>query len=469
MTVSVNIRREPPHYPTRSPLGVLPEIRRDSLAFMRRIEQFDAPIVSYRTAHKQTYLFKHPEAVRHALQEHVRNYTKEHVSYNLVSWIAGRGLFTSTGDHWLRQRRLAQPAFHRQRIAAMIDMMASSADTQLDTWAHTADGAHVDVEALLTPLTLQIVGQALFGTGVADQAQQVSRNFNELSAQLVRRFRSGNVIKPFMPFGPDRAWNHAIDDIHRVVASIIAVRRASDEDHGDLLTMFMQAVDEDTGERMTDAQLRDEVLTMILAGHETTATTLMWTLILLAQNPDVLTKLRAEVDVFGDTPLTIESLAQLPYTRMVIDESLRIRPPVYILSRLVKADDVVCGYHIPAGSWVDLSPYITHRLPAFWVEPERFLPERFAPGTHSERQKYAYYPFLGGPRLCIGQQLALVEAQIVLARLVRRYDLQLLSNADPVPDPLITLRPKGGLQMRLMRRPYRGAWWRASPAQRSRG
>jgi cytochrome P450 len=291
-------------------------------------------------------------------------------------------------------------------------------------------------------LTLRIVGEALFGTDVRAEIQGVSASFNVISEQSVERFRSLRLIPPVLPTAYDRAYRRAIRTLREVVARVIAERRKRLEDQGDLLSMFMLARDEETGEQMDDAHLENEVLTMMLAGHETTATALSWAWVLLEQNPGPEQVLHAELDsVLGGRLPTADDVPQLMYTRRVLDEALRLYPPVYVLSRKVLEDDTVYGYQVLGGSSLDMSPYVTHRLPEFWPDPERFDPDRFTPDKVAARPRYAYFPFLGGPRQCIGNSFALMEGTLILATLAQRYRPRMVAGYKPAPEPLITLRP----------------------------
>lgn len=430
-------------------IGVLPQIRRDSLGFLLRTQRQYGDVACYHLGPMRSYLIAHPDGVKHVLQEHVRNYTKDHVSYAMVRWVVGDGLLTSQGETWLRQRRLAQPAFHRQRIAGLAELMVRRSEEVVAEWERAAAaGAPVNVGHTMMQLALRIVGDALFGTSVEEQAAAVSRNFDILSEQFVTRFRTGNVLPPRLPTAYNRQWQTALREMDAVVYAIIAERRRRAEDTGDLLSMLMLARDEETGEQMSDRQLRDEVITMLIAGHETTATTLTWAFGLLAAHPQAAERLYAEVDaVLGGRAPGAADVPALAYTRMVIDETMRLYPPVYILSRKVAADDVVGGYRIPGGSWADISPYVTHRHPEFWPDPERFDPERFTPEQQAARHKYAFIPFSTGPRMCIGNSFALMEATLALATIARRLRLRLPDGRLPAPEPLVTLRPSGGMPM----------------------
>jgi cytochrome P450 len=435
-------------------LGVLPELRRDSLGFLMRTFAEYGDVSSYRLGPLRSQLIAHPDGLKHVLQEHVKRFTKDHVSYTIVRRVVGDGLLTSQGEHWLRQRRLAQPAFHRQRIAAMGGAMVARAEELLAEWeGAAASGQPIDAGAAMMRLTLQIVGDALFGANVAAQAAVVSRNFDILSEQAVTRFRTFDVLPPLLPTRMNREWHRARRELDAVVYGIIGERRRRGEDSGDLLSMLMLARDEESGAQMSDRQLHDEVLTMLLAGHETTATALTWAWALIDAHPEVAARLHAELDAaLGGRAPAVADLPRLTYTRMVIDETMRLYPPVYILSRKVTTDDVIGGYRIPKGSAVDLSPYLTHRHPAFWPDPERFDPERFTPERVAARHKHAYIPFSTGPRVCIGNSFALMEATLALATLARRLRLRLADGRIPTPEPLVTLRPRGGMRMIVERR-----------------
>lgn len=435
-------------------IGVLPEVRRDALGFLMRTFQQYGDVAHYRLGPLSASLIAHPDGVRHVLQENVKNYTKDHVSYSMLRRTIGDGLVTSRGDFWLRQRRLAQPAFHRQRIAAMGQSMVAATIELLADWEQRAEqGVAFDVGEEMMHLTLRIVGDALFGSNVQAESLIVHRAFNELSAQIIARFRNFNLLPPVLPTRADRRYRQAISELDTVVYRIIASRRARPEDSGDLLSMLMLARDEESGERMDDKQLHDEVLTMLLAGHETTATTLTWVWAMLDRHPQVVVLLEAELDrVLGERAPTVEDLPQLNYTRQVIDETIRLYPPIYIMSRQVLADDAIGGYRIKGGATVDISPYVTHRHPAFWDRPEEFDPERWTPERVAARPRFAYFPFSGGPRQCIGNSFAQMEATLVLATIASRYRLHLPENHTLAIDPLVTLRPRGGLPVRLERR-----------------
>ncbi len=434
-------------------LGIMIEARKDILGWLMRTSAEYGSVAQYRCPWR-AYLVTHPDGLKHVLQDHVKNYTKEQITYSMIRRIVGDGLLTSGGETWLKQRRLAQPAFHRARISAMAEQMVRATAELSEQWATSQrEGTPRHAVKDMMALTLRIVGEALLGTDVREETAAVSVAFNLISEQSVERFRALRFIPPILPTAYDRAYRQANQSLRDVVTRVIAKRREHLEDRGDLLSMFMLARDEETGEQMDDSHLRDEVMTMLLAGHETTATALSWAWAMLEQNPDAERKLHAELDsVLGGRLPTAEDVPRLVYTRRVLDETLRLYPPVYLLSRKVVEDDTVCGYQVLGGSTVDISPYVTHRLPEFWPDPERFEPDRFTPEQVAARPRYAYYPFLGGPRQCIGNNFALMEGTLILATLAQRYRPRMAPGYTLKPEPLITLRPSGELPVMITAR-----------------
>ncbi len=425
-------------------VGILPEIRKDVLGTLRKLVAEHREVAGFMFGPRLAHMALHPDAVKRVLQDNVTNYTKDHFSYAMLRWLIPDSLLTADGETWLRQRRLAQPAFHRQRIAQMSAGMAEAAREVAAQWSERASrGESVDVPSEMMRLTLTIVSRALFSTGVSEsEVRAVDVSFGTINHQLTERLRRLQVLPPVLPTRADREWRVSKRALYEVVDAIIARRRAEGRDRGDLLSMLMLAQDEETGERMNDTQLRGEVLTMLIAGHETTATLLGWTWTMLAKHPEVEAKLHAELEAqLGGRDPSMEDLAKLPYARMILEETMRLYPPVIVLGRKVVKDDVVMGYRIPKGTWMDVSPFATHRHPDFWPDPERFDPERFNAEQSKGRPRYAYFPFSGGPRQCIGNTFALVEAQLVLCTLAQRFRLSLPKGAVVGHESLITLRP----------------------------
>jgi cytochrome P450 len=411
------------------------------------------------------YFFCHPEHNQHILLENNRNYTKmPNPSNQVLTPLVGNGLLTSDGDFWLRQRRLAQPAFHRRQIESFAQTMTAATEGLLARWQEPSWRQEaLDITEAMMELTLEIAGRTLFSIDLAREAETVGEAFLAANRQVIefsaRPFGAYLITLPWWP--STRRLNEDIAVLDEVVNGIIDRRRRSravqeEREPADLLDILMQARDEETGEGMSDKQLRDEVMTIILAGHETTALALSWTFYLLSEHPAIRQRLENEVDVVlnGRTP-TFADIPDLTYTRMVIEEAMRLYPPAYAIARWGNEWDKVGGYDIPAGSAITLSPYFTHRHPDFWEEPERFDPERFTPERKAARSRWAYIPFGGGPRQCIGNRFAMTEAILILAQMSSHYRLHLVPGHPVALEPLITLRPRFGLQMTPVRRSSR--------------
>ncbi|HEY2665161.1 MAG TPA: cytochrome P450 [Candidatus Binataceae bacterium] len=434
----------------RGPISAL-GFMRDPLSALERIFRQYGDVVHLRLLNLHVYAIGHPEGIKHALQDNHRNYTKS-FDYQILARLLGNGLVTSEGSLWLRQRRLMQPMFHKQKIAAFGAMITESAAEMLDRWNGRADsGEAFDVASEMMRLTLHIVGRALLTMDLVGHADKVGRNMttaNEYFAQF-----GLSSLLPWLPSPGNLRFKKAARDLRALVLDIIAQRRREGRDYGDLLSMLLAVRDEETGEGMNDEQLRDEVLTLILAGHETTATLLSWIWYLLSQHPDVEAKLHAELDeVLGGRMATMADLANLNYTGMVVDEAMRLYPPVWAIGRAAIDDDEIMGYRIPKGSNLALSQYYAHRHPVFWENPERFDPERFSAERSGGRPRYAFFPFGGGPRMCIGNIFALTEAQLVIASVAQRYRLRMIPNHRIELQPLVTLRPRYGVKVTLERR-----------------
>lgn len=424
------------------------ELLRDSLEFLPRIAHEHGDVVRFRLYIWPTYLINSPNGVRHVLQEHNRNYDKNVPDYRMLKRFLGAGLLTSEGDSWLRQRRLIQPAFHRQRLAAYSTLMTDATLALLDRWQQAAEhGATLDIAAEMMRLTQRIVGLALFSVDLADTSEAMSEEFTAFNELLTEYF-----YHPFPPLSVPTTRNRRMRSsgiaLDEVVRQIIAQRRRTDIESGDVLSLLLRARDDETGQGMSDEQLRDHVMTFLLAGFETTSNALAWTWYLLALHPAVQQRLHVELErVLGGAIPAVERLAELPYTRMVVEESLRLYPPAWCISRHAIAEDIIDGYRIPKGSFIIICPYTLHRHPQYWENPDAFDPERFAPERSAARQRFTYIPFGGGPHQCIGSGFAMQEAQLILATIAQRFRLRLPPGAHVEPQPLITLRIKSGLPM----------------------
>ncbi len=434
-------------------LGSARDIQRDPLRFGLAMTQQYGDIVRIRLLLWSAYLVNHPDGVKHVLQEHQQNYNKDLYPYQIFKPLLGRGLVTNDGESWLQQRHLMQPAFHRKRLAAFGTLMTQATLAMLDRWQNFAGHDQpLDVGAEMLHLTLYIVGKALFNIDLSDETFIVGQ-----AITTVNKLLSDYIYAPFpslnVPTLRHRRLQVACRTLDKVVNGIITQRRRQNTDTGDLLSMLLVARDEGTGQGMDDQQVRDELITLLIAGHETVSTALTWTWYLISKHPEVERHLHAELNtVLGGQIPTVDHLAKLPYTRTVLEETLRLYPPAWVFGRKAVADDEIGGYFIPANSMIVLSPYITHRHPAFWDNPEVFEPERFTPERSASRPHYTYFPFGGGPRMCIGSNFALMEMQLILATVAQHYKLRQVPGHPVEPEALLSLRPRYGLPMTHHRR-----------------
>ncbi len=443
----------PPGIASRHPLGQLPRIAEDPLAFFLEAAADYGDVVRFRAGPMRAHLLAHPDGVRHVLQENHKAYDKKTRGFDKLRLILGNGLLTSEGDFWLRQRRIAQPAFHKERIAAFGEKMTAAAVDTTARWRKLAEsGATLDVAREMMRLTLRIVGETMLSSDVTGDADAVGDALTFVVEDTNHRITELFDVPLGVPTRRNRRFRAALRTLDEVVLRRIVERRKMSPAARppDLLTMLMEAKDGESGEHMSDAQLRDEVMTIFLAGHETTANALTWSLYCLSKHPTWDRAVRAEVrEALGDGAPTLADLPRLKITRMVLSETMRLYPPAWLMARGVTEDDIVGGYRIAKGSIVFLSPWVTHRHPGVWSNPEGFDPERFTTENEASRPRLAYFPFGGGPRLCIGQNFALLEAQLVLAALMQGPHVELPPGADVRPEPLVTLRPHGGLKMKL--------------------
>ena len=433
--------------------GSLPELRKDMLGLYRDAAREYGDVVRLRFAGVDTFMFSHPDHFKYVLQDNHRNYRRNQFFNSIIKTFVGTNLFTSDGDDWLSRRRLMQPAFHRQRISGFGELMTAATANMLERWQAGQDGRRLEIDQEMMAITLQIAGQALFSIDLHGEASELGEAFTALSEYVNYRFGHPFVPPMWVPTHANRRLVEARRVLDRRIQAMIRERRQNAGERGDLLDMLMAARDADTGLGMTDEQLQHEIAVMMFAGHETTAAALTWAFYLLSQNPAVLAKLRAELDanLAGRVP-AVRDLPQLPYNRMIVDEALRLYPPALGITRQTIRPDEVGGYRIPAGAGVSLIFFNVHRDPRFWVNPERFDPERFTPERSAGRHAFAYLPFGAGPRLCIGNQFALTEAQIVLAAISQRFDLALLPGHPVRPNPLFITRTSNGLPMTVRRR-----------------
>jgi len=431
------------------PFGNVLDFRRDTLGFIRRMAEY-GDVSLFKVGRFPLYLVNHPEIIREVLVSQARNFHKS-MAFDRLKPLLGNGLLTSEDDFHLRQRRLVAPAFHRQQLEHYAETMVEYAERVQQGWQ---DGAPIDMSAEMMRLTLAVAGKTLFNADVEADAPEIGRALTEVMHVFMRINAPFGFLLDRLPLPSNRRAEEARATLDGIVYRLIDERRKSGEDKGDLLSMLLAARDEE-GDRsgMTDRQVRDEVMTIFLAGHETTAVALTWAWYLLAQHPEEARRLHAELDqvLAGRLPC-VADLPRLAFTRMVFAETLRLYPPAYLTGRKALVDFKAGGYTIPAGEVVLVSPYVTQRDRRWWAEPECFNPQRWAPGEEEKRPKFAYFPFGGGPRLCIGEQFAWMEGTLVLAALAQRWQPVLPDGYQPIPEPLITLRVKNGMRMVLMKR-----------------
>jgi cytochrome P450 len=432
-------------------LGNLLEFRKDVLQLLLDGQRNFGDMVRFRLGQIIVHLVNHPDHIRHVLLTRHDIYNKDTRSSAKIRSITGDGLLTSNGDFWLRQRRLMQPTFSPQRLSRFTGVMTESTTQMLKRWSKRAEERQVlDIASEMMALTFTIVGKALFGADLGGEAETVERASTQTLEHTWRRLEKLVELPEWFPSASNRRFRSSLQALDRIVQRLIAERRQSGETANDLLALLLQRCDEETGQRMTDEQLRTETLTLLLAGHETTANALSWTWYLLSKHPDIRRRLAAEVaEVLGDRIPIAEDLPRLTYTAMVFKEAMRIYPPIWIMERRALREDTIGGYLIPAGSSVVISPYVMHRDHRFWKNPEQFDPERFSPQAVEGRDPQCYIPFGLGQRLCIGNHFALMEVQIVLAMVVRNFRLDLVAGHPVEPKPGITLRLSHGLRMTL--------------------
>jgi cytochrome P450 len=433
------------------PLAGLFAYRRGPLPFFQNLAERYGDISYFHLGPQPAYFFNHPDYIKDILVTNNQNFMKG-LALQRAKRLLGEGLLTSEGEFHRRQRRLAQPAFHRNRIASYADVMTAYAAKTSRRWR---DGETLDISEEMMRLTLGIVGKTLFDADVTSDAKEVG----EAMAAAMDLFNT--LTLPFfnllqkLPLPQFRRFNNAKLRLDAIIFRLIEERRRSGRDHGDLLSMLLLAQDtEGDGGQMTDAQLRDELLTIFLAGHETTANAMTWTWYLLSQNPEVDSKLHEELaEVLGGRLPVFDDVARLKFTEMVLSESMRLYPPAWAIGRMALNDCEIGGYVVPKNSLVLMSQFVMHHDPRYFADPFRFDPQRWTPEAREARPQFSYFPFGGGPRRCIGEGFAWMEGILLLATMAQDWQMRLAPNHPVELKPVITLRPKHGMRMTVVRRP----------------
>ena len=423
----------------------LREYARDPLGFLSGCAREHGDVVRLRFMGQTFYLLSNPDLIEYVLVENNRNFNKTRL-LRRNRRLLGEGLLTSEGEFWRRQRRLAQPAFHRKRVAAYGEVMVAFAERSLEGWR---DGETIDVHEEMMRLTLEVVAKCLFDADVRAEANDVGRAMKVALEDFSSQRRLIRIPKS-IPTPHNLRFERAARRLDEIVRAIIEEHRKSgDEDRGDLLSMLMLAEDE-SGQRMTDKQLRDEVMTLFLAGHETTANVLSWAFWLLSLNAEADAKLAAELGrVLGGRVPTVADLPNLPYVERVLKESMRLYPPAWVMGREAIGECEVGGYRMPTGTTALMSQWVAHRDPRYHHDPERFDPDRWTAEYEEGLPRFAYFPFGGGPRQCIGASFAMTEARLILAAIAQRFRMELASGQRVEPYASVTLRPKAGMRMIL--------------------
>jgi cytochrome P450 len=400
--------------------------------------------VAFRIGSWPALLVNNPDDIEYVLVKNHRGFTKNRHFWRYVRAIFGTGLLTANGDDWQRQRRLNAPAFGGQRLASYGAVMVRHAESMLEGWK---PGERIDVHAEIMAMTLEIAAEALFGTSVKRDIAEIEHSTNVLMAEISTRLRRPIFIPDGIPIPGNVRYRRALRRIDQLVARIIAERRLSGEDRGDLLSLLLLARYEN-GDHMNEQQIRDEVVTMLLAGHETTALALSWTCFLLSRHPLIESRLAAEVrEVLGTRSPTVDDLPRLRLCEHAINEAMRLYPPAWAIGREVIDACRIGGYLVPAGVTLFIAPWVLHRDSRYFDNPTEFRPDRWASGLAKQLPRFAYMPFGGGPRVCIGNRFAMMEAVLILATIAQHFVLE-PQNERPEPFPSITLRPKGGVWLR---------------------
>jgi len=423
-------------------------MRRDPLRYFVDLMLQYGDVVRFRIGPAAVVMLNHPDAVRHVLQDNHRNYHKSRF-YEPVRPLLGQSIFLAEDEAWLSQRRIAVPSFGGPRFAPMAEAVASAARDLLDRWDAMPSGV-VAVMPEMMRVTMDAVTRAFFGLDLTGEHEVLHEAFTVILRHTERRVWSPLPLPARLDALLHPEYREAMAALDGVVQRLIEERKESPREGDDLLTALIAAHgDRNDGGRL----LRDEIVSMIAAGHESTACALAWTLCLLSRHPEVGRLLREEVDrELGQRVPDLSDLSRLVYTRAVFEETMRLYPPVWTISRRAIAEDKVGDTVIPADTTVMLCPYAVHRNPQHWHNPEGFDPARFLPGGEGARRRYAYFPFAAGPRACLGLRFAMMEAQIILAMIAQRYDLALMPGEAITPEPMVTLRPASGTRMRLEQR-----------------
>lgn len=454
-TLSVAAQQPQPPLTNGFPLiGSLPSLLRRKFDFLLEAQQRYGDIYTLNLGMLKWVMLHHPRHTEHVLVSNSQNYRKGGALWETLRDMMGNGLVVSEGDFWLRQRRMIQPQFHRQRLAALTETMVAATHESLDEWEPAARAQQpYNVVDGFSATTMRVIVRSLFGQGLDRADLERTSSLVTYALDFLMLGSATSSLPKWVPVPGAKRFQESIRELDQIVYSIIAKERAATTPSDSMLAMLVQMVDNETGEQMTDAQLRDEVMTFFVAGYETTSLALAWIAHFLTQHPHVMDKLQDEIEqVLGGRTPTFADLPALQYTKMVIQEAMRLRPPSWWVPRTALADDVIDGFFIPAGTTVVSFTYGVHHNPGVWEDPQRFDPERFAMAREGQRHRLAWVPFGAGQRQCIGRDFSIMEAQIILAMLIQRFSLSAVAGHTATLALSASLRPKDGVMVNLIRR-----------------
>jgi cytochrome P450 len=428
------------------------EINNNPLNFYAKIKEINGDYIKCKILPGfYMYALFHPDAVQHVLQS--TNYRKPDFFYNAVRPLTGYGLFTSEGNTWLKQRRISQPAFLKKNVEKLSSILIKSIREELNNWDSFNDNEVIDISSKMITLTIKVLSNALFSLDISDESNELSVALRSAFEFVSKKMSNPMSLPIWIPTKTNKKFINDKKIIDSIVDKIIKTRRESKENYNDLLDTLINSKDNETGDMLNDNQLRDQMITMVVAGHDTTSAALSWAFYLLAKNKDKENILLNEIDsIVSNSDIDLKALEKMEYSKMVFEETMRLYPPAWGLPREAINDDSIGSYIIKKKIPISLSQYITHRHSDFWERPLDFYPEHFTKESVENRHKFAYFPFGAGSRMCIGKIFAMLEAQLILIHIMQRFTFDLINNDEVIPDPTFTLIAKGGIKLRIKKR-----------------